>query len=125
MSLLLTPAAANWAILSGKVFPYASMFEQPMSLWLTYFTASRYPWILYFPSFITSYRHVKTLTEKLVADALAAIDATTPVHGSQLSLIQEHPLIQSADVYADLFARGAARPVFHPATIPGTHHEHE
>ncbi|MEJ8827493.1 IS21 family transposase, partial [Variovorax humicola] len=63
----------------------------------------------------------------LVADALATIDANTPDQGSQLSLIQEHPLIQSADVYADLFARGAARPVppAPSATIPGTHHEHE
>lgn len=69
---------------------------------------------------VHSYRHVKTLTEKLVADALAAIDSTTSVQGSQLSLIQEYPLIQSADVCADLFARGAARPV-HPATISGTH----
>ena len=71
---------------------------------------------------VHSYRHVKTLTEKLVADALAAIDAA--VHPTQLSLIQEHPLIQSADVYGDLFARGAARPV-PPSTNPGTHHEHE
>ena len=79
---------------------------------------------------VHSYRHVKTLTEKLVADALATIDANTPEQGSQLSLIQEHPLIQSADVYADLFARGAARPAravpSEPAaTIPSTHHEHE
>ena len=79
---------------------------------------------------VHSYRHVKTLTEKLVADALATIDANTPDQGSQLSLIQEHPLIQSADVYADLFARGAARPAravpCEPAaTIPSTHHEHE
>jgi transposase len=74
---------------------------------------------------VHSYRHVKTLTEKLVADALAAIDANTPEQGKQLSLIQEHPLIQSADVYADLFARGAARRVPPYATTPSTHHEHE
>lgn len=73
---------------------------------------------------VHSYRHVKTLTEKLVADALAAIDAVANAHPTQLSLIQEHPLIQSADVYADLFARSAAHPVL-PATIRGTHHEHD
>src|SRR5690606_12433923 len=39
-------------------------------------------------------RHVKALTEKLVVDARAAIDAATPVQDPQLSLIQEHPLIQ-------------------------------
>jgi transposase len=63
---------------------------------------------------VHSYRHVKALTEKLVADALAAIDAT-PAPGSQLSLIQEHPLIRPAHEYADLFARGAAHPA---ATVP-------
>lgn len=64
---------------------------------------------------VQSYRQVKTLTEKLVADAIDAVP-----HSTQLPLIQKHPLIQSADLYA----RGAARPI-HPETIPGIHHEHE
>ena len=60
---------------------------------------------------IHSYRHVKAATEKLVAEALAAIDHAdaTPVQG-ELALTQEHPLIRSGDDYAELFARGAARP---------------
>lgn len=73
-----------------------------------------------------SYQHVKRLTEKLVADALAAIDsaAVATGHGSQLSLIQEHPLIRPADEYADLFARSAAHPV-HSSINPSIHHDHE
>jgi transposase len=60
---------------------------------------------------IYSYRHVKAATEKLVADALAAIDNAdaTPAQG-ELALTQEHRLIRSADDYAELFARGAAQP---------------
>ncbi len=60
-----------------------------------------------------SYRHVKALTEKLVADALATLDAAPPQ--GELALIQEHPLIRSADDYAELFARGAAQ-TSHPST---------
>ena len=60
---------------------------------------------------IHSYRHVKTATEKLVAEALAAIDHadTHPVQG-ELALTQEHPLIRSTADYADLFALGATQP---------------
>ena len=60
---------------------------------------------------IHSYRHVKAATEKLVAEALAAIDHAdaAPVQG-ELALTQEHPLIRSGDDYAELFARGAAQP---------------
>lgn len=60
---------------------------------------------------ICSYRHVKAATEKLVAEALAAIDHAdaVPAQG-ELALTQEHPLIRSGDVYAELFARGAAQP---------------
>ena len=54
-----------------------------------------------------SYRHVKALTEKLVADALAAIDA--PPSQAELALTQEHTLIRPGDDYAELFARGAAQ----------------
>lgn len=59
-----------------------------------------------------SYQHVKRITHKLVADALAAIDAAgteEPVQG-ELALTQEHPLIRPAQVYAELFARCAAQP---------------
>ncbi len=60
---------------------------------------------------VHSYRHVKAATEKMVAQALAAIDHAdaTPVQG-ELALTQEHPLIRSGDDYAELFARGAAQP---------------
>jgi transposase len=60
---------------------------------------------------IYSYRHVKASTEKLVAEALAAIDHAdaAPAQG-ELALTQEHALIRGGDDYADLFARGAAQP---------------
>ena len=60
---------------------------------------------------IYSYRHVKTAVEKLVTEALAAIDHAdaAPAQG-ELALTQEHPLIRGGDDYAELFARGAARP---------------
>ena len=66
---------------------------------------------------IYSYRHVKAATEKLVAEALAAIDHadTQPLQG-ELALTQEHPLIRSADDYAELFAHGAAHPIAHTTT---------
>jgi hypothetical protein len=57
-----------------------------------------------------SYRHVKALTEKLVADALAAIEAADAPRQGQLDLTQEHRLIRPADVYAQLFARCASQP---------------
>ena len=60
---------------------------------------------------IYSYRHVKVATERLVTEALAAIDRAdaAPVLG-ELALTQDHPLIRSADDYAEVFARGAAQP---------------
>jgi hypothetical protein len=68
---------------------------------------------------IHSYKHVKTVTERLVAEALAAIDladaAGGPVQG-ELALTQEHPLIRSTDEYGDLFAHGAALPVPNPTS---------
>jgi hypothetical protein len=56
---------------------------------------------------IHSYKHVKALTERLVADALAAIDSArqTPLAQAELCLTQKHDLIRSPDEYADLFAR--------------------
>ena len=57
---------------------------------------------------VHSYRHVKALTEKLVADALAQIDSSALPVQAELALTQEHVLIRSASVYADLFAQCAA-----------------
>jgi len=58
-------------------------------LWGIVGLAERYPRRL-----VHSYRHVKVLTEKLVADALAVIDnAAVPAQG-ELALTQEHPLIK-------------------------------
>jgi len=71
---------------------------------------------------IYSYRHVKAATEKLVAEALAALDNAdaTPVQG-ELALTQEHPLIRSGDDYAELFARSAAHPTAHTTPNHATH----
>lgn len=58
---------------------------------------------------VHSYAHVKALTEKLVDDALAAIEQadTEPRPSEGTGLAQKHPLIQSPDVYGDLFSRCA------------------
>ncbi len=74
---------------------------------------------------IYSYRHVKAATEKLVAEALAALDhaEATPVQG-ELALTQEHPLIRSGDDYAELFARSAAHPAAHTPPNHATHATH-
>lgn len=63
---------------------------------------------------VHSYRHVKALTEKLVAEALAAIDEApaSPVNAPQqaeLDLTQAHPLIRDADEYGELFSRCASQ----------------
>ncbi|CAN7614982.1 IS21 family transposase [Variovorax paradoxus] len=55
---------------------------------------------------VHSYRHVKALTERLVADALAALQAGTPTQSAS-TLTQQHALIRSADEYGDLFAHAA------------------
>lgn len=52
---------------------------------------------------VHSYRHVKTLTEQLVIDALAALDAGTATPSAS-TLTQQHALIRGADEYAELFA---------------------
>ena len=59
---------------------------------------------------VHSYRHVKALTEKLAAEALATIDSLDSPRPGELALTQEHPLIRPADIYAELFARCAAQP---------------
>jgi hypothetical protein len=48
---------------------------------------------------VHSYRHVKALTERLVADALAALQEASPAPYAA-SLTQQHELIRSADEYA-------------------------
>ena len=55
---------------------------------------------------VHSYRHVKALTERLLADALAALQAGTPTPSAS-TLTQQHALIRSADEYGDLFAHAA------------------
>ncbi|MHB9052216.1 MAG: IS21 family transposase, partial [Thiomonas delicata] len=69
-----------------------------------------------------SYQYVKALTEKLVADALAAIDAPPPQ--AELALTQEHALIRPGDDYAELFARGAAQTP-EPTTPRSFTHDHD
>ena len=57
---------------------------------------------------VHSYRHVKALTERLVADALAALEADTPTPSASPSMLtQQHALIRSADEYGCLFAHAA------------------
>jgi transposase len=53
---------------------------------------------------VLSYTHIRALTERLLAEALAAID--TPVQG-ELVLTQQHRLIREGNDYADLFTLGA------------------
>ena len=72
---------------------------------------------------VHSYRHVKVLTEKLVAEALAAIDAAPEnpgggPQGTDRGLTQAHPLIRPADEYGELFSRCASQPSTPTATTP-------
>ena len=53
---------------------------------------------------VYSYGHVKTLTEKLMEEALVLLDAPTP---GEVSLTQSHALIRGGNDYADLFTLGA------------------
>jgi hypothetical protein len=53
---------------------------------------------------VYSYGHVKTLTERLMEEALALLDAP---NANELSLTQSHALIRAGDDYADLFTLGA------------------
>lgn len=52
---------------------------------------------------VHSYRHVKAIAERLVVDALAALEPAP----AQSSLTQQHELIRSAQEYGDLFAHAA------------------
>jgi transposase len=58
---------------------------------------------------VYSYRHVKALTERLVSDAVAALQADTATP-SALTLTQQHALIRGANEYADLFAHASTAP---------------
>jgi hypothetical protein len=73
---------------------------------------------------IHSYSHVKRLTEKIVAEALAAIERTEEPRQLELTLTQEHPLIRPADIYAELFSRCASAQPSAPLTPGGTAHDH-
>jgi hypothetical protein len=59
---------------------------------------------------VHSYRHVKALTERLVTDALAALEAGTPTPSAS-TLTQQHELIRSADEYGELFAHATTQSV--------------
>ncbi len=69
---------------------------------------------------VHSYKHVKAITEHLVADALAAIDAPAQ---QEPSLTQAHALIRSTDEYGDLFAQCAAHQTLE--SNGASHHEHD
>ena len=61
-----------------------------------------------------SYKQIKTLTERLLNDALTGIDA--PIQG-ELALTQDSPLIRSGEDYADLFTLGAQSSAALPPTL--------
>ena len=64
---------------------------------------------------VYSYRHVKALTEQLLADALKSLDAPLQI---ELPLTQSHPLIRQGDDYADLFTLGAQQSAERPTHQP-------
>lgn len=53
---------------------------------------------------VQHYKSIQALTERLLQQALAALDA--PIQ-HELDLTQQHPLIRDGDEYADLFTLGA------------------
>ena len=57
-----------------------------------------------------SYKHIKALTERLVAEALAAINADgAGPDTSHAALIQEHVLIRDTQEYGSLFSLAASQ----------------
>lgn len=66
---------------------------------------------------VTSYKQIHALTERLLADVLASIDA--PIQGV-LALTQDYPLIRNGDDYADLFTLGALQSAALPPTSEET-----
>ena len=67
---------------------------------------------------VYSYGHVKTLTEQLMEDALALLDAPTP---GEVSLTQSHALIRAGNDYGDLFTLGAQQSATLAPTQASTH----
>jgi len=67
---------------------------------------------------IHSYKVIKALVEQLVSEALALLDTPTQ---NELTLTQEHPLIRSAEDYADLFALAARQSANPSPTLKDTH----
>jgi transposase len=65
---------------------------------------------------VYSYGHVKTLTEQLMEDALALLDAPDC---AEVSLTQSHALIRTGNDYADLFTLGTQQ----SATLASTQAE--
>ena len=67
---------------------------------------------------VHSYHHVKTLTERLVSEALRLLDTPLQI---ELPLTQSHPLIREGNDYADLFTLGAqqsaALPIHQPKDL--------
>ena len=58
---------------------------------------------------VYSYRHVKLITEKRVAQALQQLEQmTSKAEASELLTTQSHDLIRSPQEYGDLFAQAAA-----------------
>jgi len=56
---------------------------------------------------VYSYSRIKTLTERLVSDALIALDTPVQTELPLSPLTQSHPLIRQGGDYADLFTLGA------------------
>jgi transposase len=70
---------------------------------------------------VESYKVIKALSERLMAEALEHLDA--PVQG-ELILTQHHPLIRDGEDYADLFTLGAQQSACLPLlTLPQPTHE--
>lgn len=70
---------------------------------------------------VHSYRHIKVLTQRLLDEALAALDAPASGAPRPSDLTQNHPLIQPADVYGDMFTHGAAHQAALPFNSPEDH----
>jgi hypothetical protein len=62
---------------------------------------------------VNTYKSIKVLTERLLAQALAEMDAPRQ---QELALEQRHPLIRDSGDYADLFSRAAQASAALPAT---------
>lgn len=68
---------------------------------------------------VHSYSHVKAVTERLVADALAALAPSATAAQADSALTQQHELIRSAQEYGDLFAHAATATTTQDHAIEG------